>query len=63
VESLMGVAFLNTEVYPIDYVPVDMRWTDVAVICSIALVLNLVATVYPAVRASRMVPAEELSYE
>jgi lipoprotein-releasing system permease protein len=63
VESLLGVAFLNTEVYPIDYVPVDMRWTDVAVICSIALVLNLVATVYPAVRASRMVPAEELSYE
>ena len=63
VESLMGVAFLNTEVYPIDYVPVDMRWTDVAVICSIALVLNLVATVYPAVRASRMVPAEELSYQ
>jgi lipoprotein-releasing system permease protein len=63
VESLMGVTFLNTEVYPIDYVPVDMRWTDVAVICSIALVLNLVATVYPAVRASRMVPAEELSYE
>ncbi len=62
-ESLMGVVFLNTEVYPIDYVPVDLRWTDVVAICITALILNLVATVYPAVRASRMAPAQELSYE
>ena len=62
VESLMGVVFLNTEVYPIDYVPVDLRWTDVVAICITALILNLVATVYPAVRASRMAPAQELSY-
>ncbi|MEZ7860397.1 MAG: FtsX-like permease family protein, partial [Porticoccaceae bacterium] len=63
VESLMGVVLLNTEVYPIDYVPVDLRWTDVVAICITALILNLVATVYPAVRASRMAPAQELSYE
>jgi lipoprotein-releasing system permease protein len=63
VESLVGVVFLNTEVYPIDYVPVDLRWTDVFAICITALILNLVATVYPAVRASRMAPAQELSYE
>ena len=63
VESLLGASFLDTAVYPIDYVPVDLRWTDVFAICITALILNLVATVYPAVRASRMAPAQELSYE
>ena len=29
VETLTGVTFLNTEVYPIDYIPVDLRWADV----------------------------------
>ncbi|MDB3966718.1 hypothetical protein N9399_03090 [Porticoccaceae bacterium] len=63
VESLIGASFLNTAVYPIDYIPVDLRWGDVAQIAAVAIVLNLVATIYPALRASRMVPAEELRFE
>ena len=62
-ESLMGVTFLNTEVYPIDYIPVDMRGSDVLMVALAAVVLNLLATLYPALRASRMVPADELRYE
>jgi lipoprotein-releasing system permease protein len=60
IEAMLGVTFLNTTVYPIDYIPVDMRWSDVATIAGTAIVLNILATVYPAVRASRMAPAEEL---
>jgi len=60
IEAMLGVTFLNTTVYPIDYIPVDMRWSDVATIAGTAIVLNICATVYPAVRASRMAPAEEL---
>ena len=63
VESLIGASFLNTAVYPIDYIPVDLRWGDVAQIAAVAIVLNLVATIYPALRASRMVPPEELRFE
>jgi len=63
IESLLGVTFLNTEVYPIDYIPVDLRWSDVLMVAGAALLLNLLATLYPALRASRMVPAEELRYE
>ena len=63
IESLLGVSFLNTEVYPIDYIPVDLRWSDVLMVAGAALLLNLLATLYPALRASRMVPAEELRYE
>jgi lipoprotein-releasing system permease protein len=62
-ESLFGVTFLNTEVYPIDYIPVDLRWSDVIMVAGSALILNLLATLYPALRASRMVPAQELRYE
>jgi lipoprotein-releasing system permease protein len=57
---MLGTTFLNTAVYPIDYIPVDMRWSDVATIAASAIALNILATVYPAVRASRMAPAEEL---
>jgi ABC-type lipoprotein release transport system permease subunit len=32
-------------------------------IAGVALVLNIVATIYPALRASRTVPADELRYE
>ena len=62
-EAALGAPFLDTEVYPIDYIPVDMRWTDVSMIAGVALVLNIVATIYPALRASRTVPADELRYE
>ena len=62
-EAALGAPFLDTEVYPIDYIPVDLRWTDVSMIAGVALVLNIVATIYPALRASRTVPADELRYE
>ena len=62
IEAMLGTTFLNTSVYPIDYIPVDMRWSDVATIAAAAIGLNTLATIYPAVRASRMVPAEELRY-
>lgn len=63
VESLVGTRFLNTAVYPIDYIPVDLRWQDVAQIAAVAIVLNIIATIYPALRASRVVPAQELRFE
>ncbi len=62
-EALMGRQFLDTQIYPIDYVPVDFRWLDTMVVAVVALSLNCLATVYPALRASRTVPAEELRYE
>ena len=62
VEQLSGRVFLDTAVYPIDYVPVDLRAGDVLVIAAVAALLNGMATVYPAIRASRVAPATELRY-
>ena len=62
VEQLSGRVLLDTAVYPIDYVPVDLRAGDVLVIAAVAALLNGMATVYPAIRASRVAPATELRY-
>ena len=62
-ESLLGFNFLSSEVYPIDYLPSDLVWNDVFLVVAVALVLNFVATLYPAIRAARTRPAEVLRYE
>ncbi|MBS34772.1 MAG: lipoprotein-releasing system transmembrane subunit LolC [Thiotrichales bacterium] len=63
IESLLGGKILSPDVYYITDVPSDMRWSDVAKITLVALVLSVLATLYPAWRASRTQPAEALRYE
>ena len=62
-ESLLGIQFLNAEVYFIDYLPSQVQGSDVALVCGAALVLSFLATLYPAWRAARTQPAEALRYE
>lgn len=62
-ESLLGIRFLNAEVYFIDYLPSQVQGSDVALVCGAALVLSFLATLYPAWRAARTQPAEALRYE
>ncbi|HEX5514129.1 MAG TPA: lipoprotein-releasing ABC transporter permease subunit [Gammaproteobacteria bacterium] len=63
IERLVGVQFLPGDVYPISEMPSDLRAQDVGRIAGIALLLSLLATLYPAWRASRTAPAEALRYE
>ena len=63
IEKVSGVQFLNGDVYFISYLPSQLLWSDVAMITSSALVLSFLATIYPAVRASKIQPAEALRYE
>ena len=62
-EHLFHIQFLNSDVYPIDYLPSDLRLPDVLMICGTAFMMSLLATIYPAWRASRVLPAEALRYE
>jgi lipoprotein-releasing system permease protein len=62
-ERLLKIQFLSKEVYFISELPSDLHAADVAAITAVALVLALVATVYPSWRASRVRPAEALRYE
>jgi lipoprotein-releasing system permease protein len=62
-ESAFGIKFLAADVYFISDLPADLRTADVVRICGIALVLALLATLYPAWRGARTLPAEALRYE
>ncbi len=63
IESLFGFRAIPPEVYFLSYLPSDLKWADVWVTTVIALVLALLATVYPSYRASKVNPAEALRYE
>jgi lipoprotein-releasing system permease protein len=63
IESFFHVQFLAKDVYYISEVPSELHWHDVSVMASVAMVLSLLATLYPAWRAARTHPAEALRYE
>ena len=63
VEGLLGHKFLSADVYFISYLPSQLQWNDVFIISGAGLVMSLLATIYPAWRASRVEPAEALRYE
>jgi lipoprotein-releasing system permease protein len=63
VESLFDIRFLNTDVYPIGYMPSDLRLADVLLINAVAAVLCFLAALYPARRAAKLPPAEALRHE
>jgi lipoprotein-releasing system permease protein len=63
VEGLTGSQLMPADVYYISGVPTRVEFADVATVSVIALGLALVATIYPAWRASRTDPASALRYE
>lgn len=63
IEQLLGRQFISGDVYWISELPSDLRWEDVWEITGAAVVLSLIATLYPAWRAARTAPAEALRYE
>ncbi|NDU86209.1 MAG: lipoprotein-releasing ABC transporter permease subunit [Ferrovum sp.] len=63
IEKVLGVHFLSPQVYFISELPSDLQRGDVLAIAVTALVLTLLATLYPSYRAARVQPAEALRYE
>jgi len=62
-EHTFGFQIFDSDVYYITTIPSDVRWENIVVITVAALLLTGVATLYPALRASRTPPAEALRYE
>ncbi len=61
-ESVLDIDFLNSDVYPVSELPSDLRFADVALVCGTAAAIAILATVYPAYRASQVQPAEALRF-
>jgi lipoprotein-releasing system permease protein len=62
-EQALNLHIMDPDVYYISTVPSEVRAGDVMSITVAALVLTLVATVYPALQAAKTQPAEALRYE
>jgi lipoprotein-releasing system permease protein len=56
-ENLLDMRFLNTDVYPVSFLPVDLLPGDILLVGVTAFVMCLLASVYPARRAAAMAPA------
>ncbi len=63
IENLLGFDLMAADVYYISEVPSKLVWADVYQIASMAFILSLLATLYPAWQASKVNPAEVLRYE
>ncbi|MGK7245534.1 lipoprotein-releasing ABC transporter permease subunit LolE [Buttiauxella agrestis] len=61
IEKLIGHQFLSGDIYFIDFLPSELHWLDVFYVLITALLLSLLASWYPARRASNMNPARVLS--
>jgi lipoprotein-releasing system permease protein len=62
-EGLLGVKLFYPAVYFISELPSRLQMQDVLTVALASLVLSLLATLYPAWRASQVAPAEVLRYE
>jgi lipoprotein-releasing system permease protein len=63
IERAFDMHFMAPDVYYISDLPSKLVWRDFWQITGLAFVLSLLATLYPAWRASRTQPAEALRYE
>ena len=63
IELLVGVKLFDPSVYFISDLPSQLKASDVAIVGLTALLLSALASYYPALRASRIMPAEVLRYE
>ena len=63
IERLLNRLFLDSNIYFISHLQTQVNLSEVFLVCSAALVISFIATLYPAYRASKIHPAEALRYE
>lgn len=60
IEYISGRHILSGDVYFIDFIPSQLRISDVLIVLATALILSLIASVYPSRRASKIDPVKIL---
>jgi lipoprotein-releasing system permease protein len=60
---LTGTVLFDEQIYYLKHLPADLNWQTTGIIVLMALILSVLATLYPSWRASRLDPVEALRYE
>ncbi|MBU0455558.1 MAG: lipoprotein-releasing ABC transporter permease subunit [Pseudomonadota bacterium] len=63
IQDQFHVQLFTPGVYWVNYLPSQLLWSDVLHISIAAILMSLLATIYPAWRAGRVLPVEALRYE
>ena len=61
IESLFNVALISPDIYHLDKVPYIIIVSDIYKIVIIAFLMVLVSSIYPARKASKLIPAQSLN--
>jgi lipoprotein-releasing system permease protein len=61
IEQLLGIQLLASDIYFIDFLPSQLHAQDVVLVLVMGLVMSLVATIYPAWKATKIAPATALA--
>ena len=56
-----GIELLNEDIYFINFVPSSVMISDVLIVVGCAVVMSFIASIYPAIKASKIDPAQELN--
>lgn len=62
-QRITGTNLFNPEVYYLEHLPSRLIWSQVIEVIAMALVLSLLATLYPSWRAAKTDPVEALRHE
>ncbi len=63
IERALGYQFLKSDIYPITYLPSVLLLSDVLRLCIPAFLITVLTALYPAWRATKVLPAEALRYD
>ena len=56
-----GIELLNEDIYFINFVPSSLMISDVLIVVGCAVVMSFIASIYPAIKASKIDPAQDRS--
>ena len=59
-QAVLGTQLFPDEIYFLSQLPAIIRWEDVTVVTIMAIVISILATLYPAWKAARLNPVETL---
>lgn len=62
-QNTFDITLMPQDIYFINYLPSEVHRSDVIAVCVLALIMSIIATIFPAWQASKINPAEALRYE